>query len=307
MKRIVIAGGSGFLGQALTTHFLRAQWEVVVLTRLPGQTGVAGRQIGWDGCTLAGWQKELEGASAVLNLAGKSVNCRYNACNRREILDSRVNSTRVLGQAIERCAGPPQVWLNASTATIYRHTLGEAWDEAGETEATEEAKDRFSVEVAWAWEQALNEAATPRTRKIAIRMAMVLGLGTNSVFPVLLRLVRFGLGGTIGSGHQFVSWVHYIDYCRAVLFSCLWFGPPSPALWRVVSLAGGIGFLTAIGVHPLVGYTEFSHLAAAYLGAILFSAGLALCHKPMCEDRAPGVESQAGTFKKINQIQCFRN
>ncbi|MGH7971548.1 MAG: epimerase, partial [Limisphaerales bacterium] len=151
-----------------------------------------------------------------INLAGKSVNCRYNARNRREILDSRVDSTRVLGEAIGRCARPPQVWLNASTATVYRHTFGAAWDESGETEASAEAKDRFSVEVAWAWEQALNDAASPRTRKVAMRMAMVLGLGKNSVFPVLCRLTKLGLGGRMGNGRQFVSWIHERDFCRAV-------------------------------------------------------------------------------------------
>jgi uncharacterized protein len=216
MKRIIIAGGSGFLGQALATHFLTAEWDVVILTRSPGQTGVAGRQLAWDARTLGPWQKELEGATAVINLTGKSVNCRYNTDNRREILDSRVNPTRALGQAIGRCAQPPQVWLNASTATVYRHTFGNPWDENGETEATAEAKDHFSVEVASAWEQALKQTATPRTRKVAMRMAMVLGLGKNSVFPVLRRLARFGLGGRMGGGRQFVSWIHQTDYCRAV-------------------------------------------------------------------------------------------
>jgi uncharacterized protein (TIGR01777 family) len=158
----------------------------------------------------------LEGATAVINLTGKSVNCRYHTRNRREILDSRLNSTRVLGQVIGRCAQPPEVWLNASTATIYRHTFGNAWDESGETEPTAEAKDAFSVEVAKAWEEALNETPTPRTRKVAMRMAMVLGLGKNSVFPVLHRLVRLGLGGKMASGQQFVSWIHEDDYCRAV-------------------------------------------------------------------------------------------
>jgi len=217
-KRIILAGGAGYLGQALAAHFLSAQWEVVILTRSAGRPGVAGRQLAWDACTLGAWHKELDAATAVVNLTGKSVNRRYNTRNRREILDSRINSTRVLGQAIGRCARPPQGWLNASTATIYRHTFADAWDERGETEATEEAKDRFSVEVAWAWEKALQQAATPNTRKIAMRMAMVLGLGKNSVFPVLRRLVRLGLGGKMGSGRQFVSWIHETDFCRAVEF-----------------------------------------------------------------------------------------
>jgi|ERR1044071_2623619 uncharacterized protein (TIGR01777 family) len=143
-------------------------------------------------------------------------NCRYHARNRREILDSRVDSTRVIGEAIRRCAKPPSVWLNASTATIYKHTYGEAWDENGVIVATPEAKDEFSIEVATAWERELDEAHTPATRKIAMRMAMVLGAGKNSVFPVLRRLARVGLGGRMGSGRQFVSWIHEIDYCRAV-------------------------------------------------------------------------------------------
>ena len=214
--RIIFAGGSGFLGQTLACYFQERGFEVVVLTRAPGQTGVVGRQVAWDACTLAVWLGELEGATAVVNLTGKSVNCRYHARNRREILDSRVNSTRILGEAIGRCAQPPRVWLNASTATIYKHTCEDPWDESGETRTTPEAKDAFSVEVASAWERTLDEAQTPRTRKVAMRAAMVLGMGKNSVFPVLRRLVRLGLGGKMGTGRQFVSWIHEADFCRAV-------------------------------------------------------------------------------------------
>jgi uncharacterized protein (TIGR01777 family) len=215
-EQVVIAGGSGFLGQLLAIYFHKSGFEVVVLTRSLKPGGVAVRQVAWDGRTLGSWREELEGAAAIINLTGKSVNCRYHARNRREILESRVNSTSVLGEAISRCAQPPPVWLNASTATIYRHTFGAPWDEAGETEATAEAKDRFSVEVAWAWEKALNEVATAHTRKVAMRMAMVLGLGRNSVFPVLCRLVKFGLGGKMSSGRQIVSWIHELDFCRTV-------------------------------------------------------------------------------------------
>lgn len=214
-RRLILAGGSGFLGQALATHFLKSDWDVVILTRSPGQAGLAGRPVGWDARTPGDWDKELEGSAALINLTGKSVNCRYNPRNRKEILESRVNSTRALGEAIGRCAQPPNVWLNASTATVYRHTFGDPWDESGQTEATAEAKDRFSVEVAWAWERALSQASTPGTRKVAMRMAMVLGLGKNSVFPVLRRLTRLGLGGPMGIGRQFVSWIHETDYCRA--------------------------------------------------------------------------------------------
>ena len=216
LKRIIIAGGSGFLGQALANHFLNAQLDAVILTRSAEQCGLAGRRVFWDASTRGAWQEELEGAAALVNLTGKSVDCRYTRRNREQILDSRLNSTLVLGEAIGRCAEPPPVWLNASTATIYRHTLGHPWDESGQIEATAEVKDRFSIDVALAWEEALHAASTPRTRKVAMRMAMVLGLGRNSVFPVVRRLTRFGLGGKMASGRQFVSWIHVNDYCRAV-------------------------------------------------------------------------------------------
>jgi len=178
-KRMILAGGSGFLGRALAAHLVTSGWEVVIITRSRRQNGGLGRFVQWTG----DWQRELDGASAVVNLTGKSVNCRYNARNRQEILDSRVNSTCALGEAIDRCADPPTVWLNASMATIYTHAFKQAWDEAGETAATPDAKDAFSVEVAQAWEHALVQAPTPRTRKVAMRMAMVLGHGKNSVFP----------------------------------------------------------------------------------------------------------------------------
>lgn len=216
IRRVVLAGGSGFLGRALAGHFLDAGWDVVILTRSPNPKGDGIREAQWDGCTIAPWRQELDGAIAVVNLSGKSVNCRYNSANRKEILESRVNATRVVGKAIGQCANPPPVWLNASTATVYKHTFGNPWDESGEIEAASEAKDAFSVEVAQAWEGALDKPDTPRTRKVAMRMGMVVGLDKNSVFPVLRRLVRLGLGGKMGSGGQYVSWMHIIDYCRAV-------------------------------------------------------------------------------------------
>lgn len=214
-SRIVIAGGSGFLGTVLSRHFAEAGWEVVVLARKPRLSQIV-RTVVWDGETVGLWARELEGAVALVNLAGRSVNCRYHTRNRRLILDSRINSTRVLGEAIARCANPPRVWLNSSTATIYRHTFGPAWDESGEIGATPEAKDAFSVEVATAWERVFSEARMPGTRRIAMRSAMVLGHGGNSIFPVMKLLVRSGLGGAMGGGRQFVSWIHEHDFCRAV-------------------------------------------------------------------------------------------
>jgi hypothetical protein len=184
-------------------------------------SGIAGgglvRQARWDGRTLGPWAEELEGALAVVNLAGRSVDCRYHARNRRLILDSRIESTRILGEAIAGCSRLPRAWLNSSTATIYRHSLDRTMDEAtGEIGATPEAKDAFSIEVARAWEEAHSAALTPATRKVALRTAMVLTDGRNSVFPVLRRLVRLGLGGALAGGRQFVSWIHEEDFLRSV-------------------------------------------------------------------------------------------
>jgi len=215
-KRIILAGGSGFLGRALAAHFLKAGWEVVILTRSPRAVTGEVREVAWDGRALGRWQAELEHAAAVINLTGKSVNCRYTERNRAEILNSRVDATRVIGEAIRQCAHPPPVWLNAGTATLYQHTFDQAWDEQGRQDSVLGAKDPFSVEVGMLWELALEQAQTPHTRKVVLRMAMVLGLAGNSVFPVLRRLVRLGLGGRMGNGRQFVSWIHETDYCRAL-------------------------------------------------------------------------------------------
>ena len=213
---IILAGGSGFLGQLLRQHFLKQGCDVVVLTRSPRQMNGNSRECFWDGRTIGEWTRELDGADVLINLAGRSVDCRYTARNRRLMMDSRVDSTRVLGEAIARCANPPQVWLNSSTATIYKHNFGPAWDESGEIGATPEARDAFSVEIAREWERTFDAAPTPRTRKVALRMAMVFGCGKNSVFPVLCRLARCGLGGHMGSGRQYVSWIHETDLCRAI-------------------------------------------------------------------------------------------
>lgn len=166
---------------------------------------------------MGDWTKELDGARALINLAGRSVNCRYNAHNRREILGSRVQSTQVLGQAIAQCRQPPQVWLNASTATIYKHTFDRQMDEAtGEIGATPEAKDEFSIEVARAWEETLDKQPTSSTRKVAMRMAMVFAPDQGGVYRTLRELARWGLGGRIAGGRQFISWIHEADLCNAV-------------------------------------------------------------------------------------------
>lgn len=215
-QKIVLPGGSGFLGRTLSRWFDARGWEVVVLSRsrrpVPGA-----RVVEWDGRTMGNWARELEEAAALVNLAGRSVNCRYHARNRRLMMDSRVESTRVLGEAISKCAEPPKVWLNSSTATIYKHTYGEPHDEHGEIGATPQAKDAFSIEVATAWERAFDAAAVPKaTRKVLLRTAMVFGTEPGGVYEVLHRLARFGLGGKMGDGRQHVSWIHEADFCRAI-------------------------------------------------------------------------------------------
>jgi uncharacterized protein (TIGR01777 family) len=215
MKRIILAGGNGFLGQALADKFIPRGYEVIVLTRSPKERVDGAKEVFWDAKTLGDWAKFLDGAEAVVNLAGKSVDCRYTEKNRKTIIASRVDSTRVIGEAIAKCQSPPRVWLNASSATLYKHTFDTPMGETGEIGATPAAKDAFSIEVICQWERALDEAPTPHTRKVALRITLVFGK-TGGVFPVLRRLARFGLGGKAGSGRQYVSWIHVDDFCRAV-------------------------------------------------------------------------------------------
>lgn len=217
--RIVIAGGSGQLGRMLARHFHEQDHSVTVLTRkpVPAEWNV----VLWDGATQGPWAGVLDGADAVVNLAGHSVNCRYNAHNRREILESRVHSTQAVGEAIAAASSPPAVWLNASTAIIYRQSFDRALDESGELGGNDPdapEKWRFSIEVATAWEQALAAAQTPHTRKIALRTASVMTPYAGGFFDRLLLMVRCGLGGAAGSGDQYVSWIHQIDFERAVEF-----------------------------------------------------------------------------------------
>jgi uncharacterized protein (TIGR01777 family) len=215
-KRIILAGGSGFLGKVLSHYLTQRAYDVIVFTRRPAQGLNGQKEVYWDGRTLGPWTEHLNGALAVVNLAGRSVNCRYNEENKRAILDSRVLSTRVLGEAISCCAKPPTVWLNSSTATIYKHSLERAMDEHGEIGATPEAKDAFSVQVAQEWERIFEAASTPATRKVALRTAMVLGTEAGSVLDVLNSLVLVGLGGRMGDGKQYVSWIHEEDFCHAI-------------------------------------------------------------------------------------------
>ena len=220
--RIVIPGGSGQVGHVLAHHFHAQGHTVTVLSRAPVPASQARpwRVVSWDDGAGSPWISELEGSDAVINLAGRSVNCRYTPENRREIYDSRIRTTQTLGEVIAGLRNPPRVWLNASTATIYRHALDRPMDETGGelggSEAGAPETWDFSIKVAKAWEAAFFATPTPRTRKVAMRSAITLSPDFGGVFEVLLNLVRYGLGGTMGSGDQFVSWIHDADFVRAV-------------------------------------------------------------------------------------------
>ena len=207
--KIVIPGGSGQVGTILARAFHGSGDEVVVLSRR-ADARPPWRLVAWDGATKGNWQREIDDCDVVINLAGRSVNCRYGPANREEILRSRVLSTRVVGEAVARAARPPRVWLQASTATIYAHRYDAPNDEhtgvlgGGEPDAP--STWRFSIDVARAWERAFDDAVTDGTRKVALRSAMTLSPDAGGVFATLLRLARRGLGGRAGDGRQFMSW-----------------------------------------------------------------------------------------------------
>jgi uncharacterized protein len=221
--KVVIPGGTGQVGHILGRALSRAGHGVVVLSRgaSPGlEPGV--RSVRWDGHTEGPWVAELDGCDVVVNLAGRSVSCRYTPRNLEAMMASRVDSTRVVGRAIEQAARPPRVWLQMSTATIYAHRFDAPNDEAtgviGGKEPDVPAYWAFSVDIAKAWERTQEQADTPRTRKVALRTAMVMSPDRGGVFDVMLAMVRLGLGGPVGGGAQYVSWIHDQDLVRAVEF-----------------------------------------------------------------------------------------
>ena len=216
--KIMICSGTGQVGNILTWAFLKDGHDVVILSRKPG--GALCRVPVWDGETIGDWAVEFEGADVVINLVGRSVNCRYTAENWRHIIESRVSSTRVVGEAIARASRPQRVWLQMSTATIYAHRYDESNDELtgilGGDEPDAPDTWTFSIDVARAWEQAVDEAVVLDTRKVKMRAAMVMSPDKGGVFDTLLGLVRRGLGGQAGNGRQYVSWIHLEDFVRAV-------------------------------------------------------------------------------------------
>ncbi|MGP4087962.1 TIGR01777 family oxidoreductase [Streptomyces sp. KR55] len=216
--KVVLAGGTGQVGGILNRALTAEGHEVVVLTRRP----VRDRDVRWDGRTLGPWTETIDGSDVVINLAGRSVSCRYTEENLREMMDSRVDSARVVGEAIAAARRPPRVWLQMSTATIYAHRFEEPHDEAtgviGGTEPGVPGYWAFSVEIAKKWEQEQERARTPHTRRVALRSAMVMSPDRGGVFDYLLWLARLGLGGSVAGGAQYVSWIHDRDFVRAVEF-----------------------------------------------------------------------------------------
>ena len=212
MKKIVIAAGTGFLGEVLVHYFKNKCEEIVVLTRGKSEIRNSTKYVHWNAKTLTGWETELENATALINLAGKSVDCRYTEANKKEILASRIDSTAILNIAVLSCKNPPKHWLNSSTATIYRHS-----EDKQMTESTGEIGDDFSMNVAKTWEQTFFEVPTKNTLKTALRTSIVLGKNGGAFLP-LKRLTQLGLGGKQSNGNQFISWIHEQDFARAIEF-----------------------------------------------------------------------------------------
>lgn len=210
INKLILAGGTGFLGQAIVNRFSKKGTEIIVFSRGESRTIDNVKYVQWDGKTFGEWAKELEGADVLINLTGKSVDCRYNEKNKAEIISSRVNATKILGEAINETNNPPKVWLNSASATIYRNAEDRPMDEF-----TGEVGEGFSVGVCEVWEKTFNEINNSKTRKIAMRISMVMGKG-GGVLPVMTKLVKARLGGKMGNGKQFISWIHEEDFLNAM-------------------------------------------------------------------------------------------
>ncbi|WOD42283.1 TIGR01777 family oxidoreductase [Hwangdonia lutea] len=211
MKKIIIAGGTGFLGQVLENYLNTKGYKIKILTRHPKKEN----DVFWNAKHLGNWINELENADVLINLTGKSVDCRYNEKNKKLIYDSRIDATNILGLAINRCENPPKIWINSSTATIYKHSLYKEM-----TEDKGEIGNDFSMNIAKSWEEAFYGISNVNTRKIALRTSIVLGKNGGALIP-LKKLTKFGLGGKQGHGNQKVSWIHELDFARAVEFLIL--------------------------------------------------------------------------------------
>lgn len=212
MKKLIIAAGTGFLGEVLTNHFKDKFEEIVILTRGKSKNNGNIKYINWDAKTFSGWEAVLENATVLINLAGKSVDCRYNEKNKKEILLSRIQSTKILNKAVLNCKNPPKHWLNSSTSTIYRFSLDKQMDEVDGKIGND-----FSINVALSWEKSFFKTETPNTLKTALRTSIVLGKNGGAFVP-LKTLAKLGFGGKQGKGNQFISWIHEEDFANAIDF-----------------------------------------------------------------------------------------
>lgn len=213
MKKVIVFAANGFIGNELLDFFLaKENYQVIAVARKEIKKNAPNfKSVLWDGVNLGAWKNELENADLLLNLTGRSVNCRYTADNKTEIYQSRIFSVRAIGKAISECENPPKVWMNFASATIYMHSYVPNDEENGIIGSG------FSVDVCKRWEETFFEQNTPQTRKINFRTAIVLGK-SGGVFPVLKKLSKRGLGGTMGNGKQYFSWIHIEDLCRVVEF-----------------------------------------------------------------------------------------
>ncbi|MER5428434.1 DUF1731 domain-containing protein [Streptomyces sp. NPDC002588] len=295
--KVVLPGGTGQVGNVLRRSLTAAGHDVVVLSRRPS----GAHEVAWDGRTPGDWAGELDGSDVVINLAGRSVSCRYTADNLKAMMDSRVESARVVGEAISAAVRPPKVWLQMSTATVYAHRFDAPNDEdtgiIGGSEPDVPEYWSYSVDIATAWERELEKADTPRTRKVALRSAMVMSPDRGGVFDVLSRLARLGLGGPVAGGAQYVSWIHDQDFVRAVEFLVArddLAGPvnlaapaplPQRALMRALRSAWGVPvglpatkWMAEIGALALRSDTELLLKSRRVVPGRLLAAGFAFDH-----------------------------
>jgi len=210
MNKIIIAGGSGYLGSGLVNYFRDQASDIVILSRQPKETDSHVRTVVWNASSFGEWTSELENADVIINLTGKSVDCRYSEQNKKQILNSRLDSTAIIGKAIQQCKTPPRIWINASSATIYKASFDKFM-----TESKGDIGDDFSMTVCKKWEEVFNQFQLPQTRKVILRTSIVLG-NRGGALVALKNLVKVGFGGIQGDGKQFVSWIHEYDFCRIV-------------------------------------------------------------------------------------------
>ncbi|CAM5247728.1 TIGR01777 family protein OS=Streptomyces alboniger OX=132473 GN=CP975_09640 PE=3 SV=1 [Streptomyces alboniger] len=316
--KIVIPGGTGQVGSILDRALTAAGHEVLVLTRRPERE----REVAWDGATLGRWAQEIDGSDVVINLAGRSVSCRYTEANLKAMMDSRVRSTAVVGEAIAAAARPPRVWLQMSTATVYAHRFDAPNDELtgplGGTEPGVPDYWSYSVEIATRWERAQELAATPHTRKVALRSAMVMSPDRGGVFDVLSWLTRLGLGGPVAGGAQYVSWIHDRDFVRAVDFLVdrddltgpVNLAAPAPlpqrafmralrSAWRVPVGLPATRWMAELGAFALRSDTELLLKSRRVVPGRLLDAGFTFEHTAWPEAAADLVRRRRGDSRSV--------